>query len=325
MLVVNYGDPASLRPLLASVSRQTLAPSNMRIWHNGPSFPPPPILGAEVYSSGENLGFGEGINRLLEHVEGDHVIIANPDLELDERCIELLSAELREHPGAAVAAAALATPGPDLRVNAYGQRLTSDYLGVLPDRGKPWASFLATARGEVLAAPSRYVGPSGALFALNLRVWDDLCGGPLFPRSFFLYMEDVALWIRLRLRGAEMRFCPGAWATHAWSAATGQRSPAKLFHVERNRLWLLRVLRGRPLAALLLFRTALRYAAYLRSHRDGVAAARGSAAMLAKAIREGLLTDVPTDLREYFRDCDASRLPRTVFATWTEELTSPVL
>jgi N-acetylglucosaminyl-diphospho-decaprenol L-rhamnosyltransferase len=323
VLVVNYGDPASLRVLIASVSRQTLAPSRTRIWHNGPSFPPPPIDGAEVYASGENLGFGEGINRLLEHVEGDHVVIANPDLELDERCIELLAAELRDHPEAAVAAAALVTPGPDPRVNAYGQRLTSDYLGVLPDRGMPWASFLASARNQVAAAPSRYVGPSGALFALNVRLWERLGGGPLFPRSFFLYMEDVALWIRLRLRGAEICFCPAAWATHSWSAATGQRSPAKLFHVERNRLWLVRALRGRPLATLLLFRTVLRYAAYLRSHRDGVAAAHGSAAMLAKAIWDGLLTEVPQDVRDYFRGCDVSQLPRTVFATWTEELTSP--
>src|SRR5882724_8092654 len=112
LLVVSYGDGPSLKPLLASVGRQTLAPSRVRIWHNGPSFPPPHFAGAQVFGSGENLGFGEGINRLLGGIETDHVVVANPDLELDERCIELLAAELRSHSRAAVVAAALATPGP---------------------------------------------------------------------------------------------------------------------------------------------------------------------------------------------------------------------
>jgi GT2 family glycosyltransferase len=324
LLVVSYGNPEELRPLLASIGRQTLRPSRVLVWHNGPAFPPAPIEGAEVVSSGENLGFGEGINRLLQRVETDHVVIANPDLELDERCVELLATELRLHPRAAVAAAALATPGPEPRVNAYGQRLTSDYLGVLPERGQRWDAFLARALEEAPGAPLKYVGPSGALFALNRRVWQNLCGGPLFPRSFFLYMEDVALWIRLRARGADMRFCPAAWATHSWSAAAGQRSPRKLFHVERNRLWLVRATRGNVRAALLLVRTALRYGAYLWAARGASTASRGSAAALAKGILDGLLQPLPDDVAEYFRDCREYRLPKGVFANREEELRNPV-
>jgi GT2 family glycosyltransferase len=322
LLVVHYGAQDSIEPLLSSLRRQTLLPSAVRIWHNGPQFPAPVLDHALIYQSDENLGFGEGINRLLEHVATDHVVVANPDLELDRRCIELLAAELRENPRAAVVAAALATPGPDRRVNAYGQRLTSDYLGVLPDRGRPWASFLAAAREEVTSAPSRYVGPSGALFALNLRIWKDLGGGPLFPRSFFLYMEDVALWIRLRLARAEVRFCPWAWATHGWSASVGQRSSLKLFYVERNRLWLLRALRGTARAALLLSRTGLRYASYLRS--PGKSGGAAHAGTFARAISTGLFRTVPDDVRAYFAKCDGSVLPRSFFGTWSEELTSPL-
>jgi GT2 family glycosyltransferase len=296
----------------------------VRIWHNGPSFPPPAVDGADLFHCGENLGFGEGVNRLLEHVEAEHAVVANPDLDLDERCIERLWTELAGHPRAMVAAAALASGGPDRRVNAYGQRLTADYLGICPDRGRSWPAFLAQARDEVAGAPERYLGPSGALFALNCSEWRARIGGPLFLRSFFLYMEDVALWIRLRLRGAEIRFCPAAWASHAWSASTGQRSATKLYHVERNRLWLLRALFGMPRAAALLSMTALRYAAYVA--RAGGVGAGGSG--LAKAIRlaltDGLRGAVPAELGEYFRGCDASALPSSFFASLREQLASPV-
>ena len=121
-----------------------------------------------------------------------------------------------------------------------------------------------------------------------------------------------------------MRFCPSAWATHRWSAALGQRSASKLYYVERNRLWLVRALFGTPRAALLLGRTGLRYAAYLGAHRKAHAPATGSAAALAKAISEGLRTPIPADVSDYFRGCEASRLPRSFFASWSEELKSPI-
>src|SRR5712671_2884740 len=80
----------------------------------------------------------------------------------------------------------------------------------LPRSRVPWAAFQAKAKDDVKEAATRYVGPSGALFALNCKLWRETIRGPLFPRSFFLYVEDVALWIRLRLAGSKVRFCP--WA-----------------------------------------------------------------------------------------------------------------
>jgi len=299
-------------------------PSSVRIWHNGPSFPPPLVDGAEIFHCGDNLGFGEGVNRLVEQVESDHAVVANPDLDLDEHCVERLWTEMAGHPRAMVSAAALASGDADRRVNAYGQRLTADYLGICPDRGRSWPAFLAQAPDEVANAPERYLGPSGGLFALNCREWRARIGGPLILRSFFLYMEDVALWIRLRLHGAEIRFCPTAWASHAWSASTGQRSAKKLYHVERNRLWLLRALFGTPRAAGLLPMTALRYAAYLARARSVGPGGSGLAKALQLALSEGLRGAVPAELGEYFRGCDASALPRSFFASLREQLANPV-
>src|SRR5207245_10551374 len=68
LLVVSYGPPGSLDRLLASVARQTVRPSSVRIWHNGPSFPPPLVHGSAIFHCGDNPGFGEGVNPSLEPV-----------------------------------------------------------------------------------------------------------------------------------------------------------------------------------------------------------------------------------------------------------------
>jgi GT2 family glycosyltransferase len=263
------------------------------------------------------VGYGEGINQLLARSSSNTCVIATDDVVLDSHCVERLAAEMDEHPGAVAVACALV--GGDGRVNAYGLRLTQDWLGINVDRGRSWDEFTRAApRGT---AP--YLGPSGALFALNRAEWERRGGGPLFPRSFFLYMEDVMLGVRLRLLGAEVRFCPDAFATHAWSVATGKRNVEKLRLVERNRLWMLRAARGRAAAAATLAWTALRYGAYLA--RPGSAERTGNAPRAFwRAVHDGLVAELPDDVHAYLRGCEGRGLPRWCFASLREQLRNPV-
>lgn len=303
--------------MLASLRSQTLLPSAVRVWHNGPAFPPRPIEGVEQHWSGEGVGYGEGINQLLARSTAKTCVVATDDVVLDRRCIERVAAELDEHPRAVVVGCALV--GSDGRVNAYGLRLTEDWLGINVDRGRSWDDFASAApRGS---AP--YLGPSGALFALNREEWERLGGGPLFPRSFFLYMEDVMLGVRLRLLGAEVRFRPDAFATHAWSVATGKRNVEKLRLVERNRLWMLSAARGRAGAAASLPWTALRYGAYL-ARRGGGEKTGNAPRAFWRAVRDGLFTELPTDVSAYLRGCEGRSLPRWCFASLRDQLRNPV-
>src|SRR6185503_11594056 len=106
----------------------------------------------------------------------------------------------------------------------------------------------------------------------------------------FLYAEDVALWVKVRRARGEIRFRPEAWAEHAWSTSTGQRSALKLYHVERNRLWLARALLGDLRAAALLGFTGLRYAAYLATaRRDDRAPGKPLRDALLRGLRDGML------------------------------------
>jgi GT2 family glycosyltransferase len=317
VLVVSYGQDDGPTELLASLRAQTLAPARILVWHNGPTFPPRPIAGVEQHWSGVGVGYGEGINQLLARTRAAKTLIATDDVVLDKECLARIAEEMEEHPRAVAVGCALV--GSSGLVNAYGLRLTADWVGVNTDRGRPWAEFARDApRG---AAP--YLGPSGALFALNREEWERVAGGPIFPRSFFLYMEDVIFGVRLRLLRAEVRFRPDAFASHAWSVATGKRSAEKLRLVERNRLWMLRAARGRIGATRCLPWTALRYASYLR---ERASAPRSGSAPKAfwRAMSEGLFGDLPADVRDYLREVAGRPLPRWCFASFREQLRNPV-
>lgn len=296
--VVSYGIGADLAPLQASVARQTLRPSALRIWHNGPRFPLAHAGASEILGSGENLGFGAGHNRLFQDTGAPIVIVANPDLDLDPRCVERLVTAITDDAEAVLVGALLTqTKEQAVRVNALGLGLTWDFLGVNPDRGR-------VVRGDGFTGMhgENYLGPSGALFAVHVSRFRRLMGRQLFPESLFLYGEDVALGLKARSVAAVIRLCPAARAEHQWSATAGQRSGLKLFHVERNRLWTMRAILGEARAAARMPFTALRYAAYAAAAQNVVSAGASLGGPLARGLRDGALGSIPTELRTYLGD-----------------------
>ena len=105
VLIVSHGPDEGPLGLVASLREQTLAPSRIHVWHNGPSWPPRQIDGVELHWSGEGVGYGEGINRLLELATSSRVLVATDDLVLDPHCVERIADEL-DHPSHPVAGAA---------------------------------------------------------------------------------------------------------------------------------------------------------------------------------------------------------------------------
>lgn len=314
---MSHGPAEGPLGLVASLRSQSVAPTAIHVWHNGPSFPPEPIEGVQLHWSGEGVGYGEGVNRLLTYSTASRVLVATDDLVLDERCVERLAEEL-DHPSRPVIVGA-ALRGEAGRVNAYGLLLTADWLGVNVDRGRAWDAFQRREHHR----ESSYLGPSGALFALDRDAWATLGGGALFPRSFFLYMEDTILGVFLRLAGGVVRFRADAYATHAWSVSTGKRSATKLYLVERNRLWMIRAYGGRAAALATLPWTAVRYASYAL-RRGGPTEGGRALPALARAVRDGLVSALPDDVRAYLGPVRHRRMPRRHFATLREQLRDPV-
>ena len=318
----------------------------VRVWHNGPgpagelrALPQAIAAGAEVFGDGGNCGFGEGVNRLLATSDAAVSIVANPDLVLAPGCTSALVAALASS-GAVVTGGLLTTGETPPRVNAFRQRLTLDLVGINTDRGRLASELIAEVEGDrprdrhggPRSAPHRgFLGPSGALFAVDRARHAAQVGGPLLPRALFLYLEEVAFWIRLRRHGAGIAFEPRAQAVHGFSQSVGQRSARKLYHIERNRLWLARALWGTRRALALLPFTGLRYAAYLVAGlgRPGGSEGQqgdGGAELIRafrKALREGLGAPLPQDLVEYLRaGSDAALSP--YFAPLRAQLKNPV-
>ncbi|MDZ4697850.1 MAG: glycosyltransferase family 2 protein [Deltaproteobacteria bacterium] len=312
VLVTSYGSIESLQPLVDSLRAQTLPPKSIAIWHNGPHFLPSMRShfgpGVQLLFTGENLGYGGACNRLFEKLGDGRALVVNPDVELLPDCLERLAESFVQRPGAMIVGGALVNTGTDgsSRVNAYGQRLTMDLVGINTDRGRTTAAFVEEASRVNGEAGSRYLGPSGALFAVDGTNWKAYFGNDsLFCESLFLYMEDVALWMKVRRAGGDIEFCPTALGRHRFSESTGQRSGLKLYHVERNRLWLLRALWGRAAVAVTTPFSVLRMGAYAWAARarGGAGSAGEESRMLAVALwrgwQDGLRLPVPDELQRY--------------------------
>jgi GT2 family glycosyltransferase len=61
----------------------------------------------------------------------------------------------------------------------------------------------------------------------------------LFDEDFFMYLEDVDLAWRARLAGWRCVFAQDARVLHHHSATAGEHSPFKLYHLGRNKIWLI--------------------------------------------------------------------------------------
>src|SRR6202022_2016320 len=83
--------------------------------------------------------------------------------------------------------------------------------------------------GEVFG----FCGPAALL---RREALDDVGG---LDETFFAYYEDTDLSWRMRLRGWNVLYEPGAVVEHVHSATSGERSFFFTFHADRNSLFML--------------------------------------------------------------------------------------
>lgn len=327
VLTVTYGDNRDLQRLLRSLEVQTQKIGRLWVWHNGPlpfdkSLVAPARLRVEVLQIGDNLGYGAGINRIWSKSQSSIAVVVNPDVELHRDCIAQLVAGFHGDEPTVIVGGLL--EGRDGKVNASGLSLTFDGVGIDVHRGQR-VDQVQPFDGGTVANP---LAPSGALFAVRRNSWASIGGGSkLFPESLFLYCEDLALGLRVRQLSGRIEFCTLPLGIHDFSASTGRRSELKLYHVERNRLWLQRVLGGRVRALSRMPFTGLRLGAYWCAQKIKRAEAPGGdGAKLSRALlrgwRDGLFADVPEELRGYLSGGSAIDL-RPFIAPLSAQLKDP--
>jgi N-acetylglucosaminyl-diphospho-decaprenol L-rhamnosyltransferase len=180
----------------------------------------------EVVQMEHNRGFGVALNRAIDTVAGDPLIILNNDTQCEPDFVEGM---LAGADGVEMAAGILVQderPGliDSAGIMAEAQTLMAfDYL-----RGEPVETT------EHVAPP---FGPSGGA-ALYRREAFERVGG--FDERIFLYYEDFELALRMRAAGARCGLATGARVRHVGSATLGNRSGEKYALTGWSRGYILR-------------------------------------------------------------------------------------
>ena len=160
----------------------------------------------------ENLGFGRAVNRGVEEVETDVVVLVNNDVLCPPDFLERLLEPLRDERVGMVAGVLLQHDRPHL-VDSAGIELDSTL--------RSWDALWNRPVAELDAA-AEPVGPCGGAAAYRAAAFRAVGG---FDDAFFAYWEDVDLALRLRLAGESCARAPGARALHKHGQTVGAASP----------------------------------------------------------------------------------------------------
>ncbi|MFS8531245.1 MAG: glycosyltransferase family 2 protein [Sphaerobacter thermophilus] len=232
VVIVNYNGWPLLRGCLASLREQERPADEIIVVDNGSRdettrFLPVEFPEVRLVDAGRNLGFAAGNNLGIAHARGEVVVLLNNDTVAEPGFIARITEPLERDPAVGAVAATMVFAGaPDIVASA-GIEVYRDGLALDRGVGLPRAT---------LTAPAPVFGASAGAAAYRRAALDDV---GFFPESFFMYLEDVDLAWRLRLRGWEAVHAPGAVVRHFYSASSVEGSAWKRRLLARNRLWVI--------------------------------------------------------------------------------------
>lgn len=233
VIIPNLNGRQFIGDCLASLERQTFRDFEAILVDNGSTdgsveyvkqaFP----WVAAVISNSSNLGFAKACNQGIAVSRGDLVVLLNNDTEADAAWLQELVAAADKNLDAGMFAA---------KTLFFDKRDTIDTAGhlIYPDGLNRGRGRLEIDRGQYDDRTDVFF-PSGAAAAYRKRMLDEI---GVFDERHFAYGDDTDIGIRGRLAGWRCVFVPGARVFHRYSMTTGEYSPAKVFLVERNRVWI---------------------------------------------------------------------------------------
>jgi N-acetylglucosaminyl-diphospho-decaprenol L-rhamnosyltransferase len=159
-----------------------------------------------------NAGFGRAVNRGVELVETEAVVLINNDVLCEPEFLERILEPLSD--GVAMVAGVLLQHDRPALVDSAGIELDTTL--------RSWDAFWNRPVAELGATAP--VGPCGGAAAYLTSAFRAVGG---FDEAFFAYWEDVDLALRLRLAGHRCVRAAGARALHRHGQTLGAASPAQ--------------------------------------------------------------------------------------------------
>jgi GT2 family glycosyltransferase len=182
--------------------------------------------GMEVLFNPGNIGFAAAVNRAMERIEAQWVLILNPDCIIAPNTLSKLKQALDDDAHAALAAPA---------VTGRDGRLERSTLRRFPN---PWNSLLTilglwrlgrwVPRLQGIPVAARQSGPdpvvaeavSGACMLVRRQVFVEIGG---FDEGYGLHCEDLDLMYRLAQAGWHCLYVPAAEAMHEQGVSSRSR------------------------------------------------------------------------------------------------------
>jgi GT2 family glycosyltransferase len=188
----------------------------------------------QAVALGANLGFAGGMNAAFARTQAPFVLTLNADARPTPDYVTRLLDRAEAHPRTGAVTGRLVRP--EGRLDACGMFLTPNWRHL--DRGSGEVD-----RGQ-FSQPEKVFGATGAASLFRREALDDAAvDGEVFDPRFHSFREDAELCFRLRERGWEVIYEPGAVAEHRRFNLPERRSAMPAFvnlHSLKNR-YLLRI------------------------------------------------------------------------------------
>jgi len=222
IIIPNYNGLKLIGPCLDSIANQTLKPLETIVVDDGSSDNSVEFIARnypwvkQVVRERNGL-FAAACNSGFEAAQGNVLILFNNDAEAESGWLEAINQTLLERPEIDMVASKILLHDRPHIFHAVGDYYQAN--GVPGNRGV-WQED----RGQYNQTEEVF-GPCGAAAAYRRAALDEVradnADGKILDESLVMYLEDVDLSLRLRLRGKRCLYVPGAVVHHHLSATGG--------------------------------------------------------------------------------------------------------
>jgi N-acetylglucosaminyl-diphospho-decaprenol L-rhamnosyltransferase len=185
----------------------------------------------------QNLGFGAACNRAAQITASDYLLFLNADVVLDEQaCAQLRSAAEGTSSVGVVGPRIYGADG-SIELSARGfPTIATGLLGRSSLLTKAFSGINRTPAGvsAALGSGTRVDWVSGACMLVRRQAFEQVGG---FDENYWMYWEDADLCRRLKDRGWEAMFCPGAEAHHRTGSSGQSERTIIAFHTSATRYY----------------------------------------------------------------------------------------
>lgn len=233
IIILNWNGKRFLKECLDSLRGQTFSDFETIVVENGSSDGSADYL-RETYPwvrlvpLPENIGFAGGNNRALRECSGQFIVTLNNDTRLASGFLAALVSAAQTNPSIGMVAAKMMNFFEKGRIDSVGVSVAGNGMGQNIGVGEQ-------DLGQY-DLPADVFGPCAGA-ALYRRSMLDQVG--FFDASFFAYYEDLDLAWRGRLAGWRAVTAPDAVVYHVHSATSGKMTPFTVYHVQRNKWFVL--------------------------------------------------------------------------------------